>query len=116
MWTEARRRGHSIDELSRWLSSAPAKLIGLDQRKGSIAAGCDADLVIWKPDREFRVSPELIHHRHKLTPYAGRTLAGAVQQTFLRGQKIYDEGAFSDGPTGALLAREERGSLESEAS
>ena len=62
--------------------------------KGSIKQGADADIVIWNPDKEFRVTPETIHHRHKLTPYAGEVLQGVVEKTFLRGQIVYDGGEF----------------------
>jgi allantoinase len=103
VWTEARRRGHSLSEVTRWLCHAPAQLVGLDQRKGSIAVGHDADLVIWNPAREFKVKGAALEHRHKLTPYEGLVLSGVVEQTFLRGEKVYDEGEFVTRPRGVLL-------------
>lgn len=102
-WTEAKQRAHSITDLDRWLCKAPAALVGLSKRKGSLAIGCDADIVIWNPDKVFQVEPETLHHRHKLTPYAGRTLSGLVEKTFLRGEKIYDAGTFTPDPRGQLL-------------
>lgn len=103
IWTEVKRRGYALADLTRWLSSAPARLVGLDQRKGSIAVGHDADLVIWNPSQQFRVEGELLHHRHKVTPYQGRVLDGVVEKTFLRGRKIYDSGEFIGEPSGQLL-------------
>ena len=103
IWTEAERRGFSISSLIQWLCRGPAELVGLDRRKGSLAVGCDADIVIWKPDQEFRVEPAVIHHRHKLTPYAGEVLRGVVHSTFLRGKLIYRGGEFPTEPTGILL-------------
>jgi allantoinase len=103
VWTEASRRGHSVADLARWLCSAPAKLVGLENRKGRIAAGCDADLVIWNPTQQFQVTGEALHHRHKLTPYEGRMLHGVVEKTFLRGRKIYDGGDFIGEPRGLML-------------
>src|SRR5437762_6128000 len=88
MWTEAKPRGLTINQLAQWLCAAPARQVGLAQRKGSIRVGCDADIVIWNPDREFQVSPSLIHHRHKVTPYAGEILHGVVENTVLRGQLV----------------------------
>ncbi|MEP6718868.1 MAG: allantoinase AllB [bacterium] len=103
VWTEAQRRGHSINDLSRWLCAAPAQLVNLKNRKGHIAAGCDADIVIWNPAKQFQVSASGLHHRHKLTPYEGKTLSGVVEKTFLRGRKIYDGGEFCDERRGLLL-------------
>jgi allantoinase len=103
IWTEARRRGFSLVEVSQWLCANPARQVGLHSRKGAIAVGHDADLVVWNPDQEFIVEAQALHHRHKLTPYAGETLAGVVQQTFLRGRKVYDVGQFSGLPQGEML-------------
>jgi allantoinase len=103
VWTEAQRRDHYLEDLSRWLCAAPAQLVGLQNRKGKIAAGFDADLVIWDPKRQFMVAGQQLHHRHKLTPYEGKTLSGVVEKTFLRGRKIYDSGEFIGKPSGLLL-------------
>jgi allantoinase len=106
VWTEARARGHSIERVVEWVAAAPARLVGLDKRKGAIRKGCDADFVLYRPDEQFRVEPSMLHHRHKLTPYAGRTLSGVVEATFLRGARIYERGNFkSEAAIGALLAR-----------
>jgi len=104
MWTEASARGFTINQAAEWLCDAPAKQVGLDGRKGAIAASYDADIVIWNPNSEFRVEPEIIHHRHKLTPYAGEVLRGVVEKTFLRGQMVYDGGEFGE-PKGQPLFR-----------
>jgi allantoinase len=104
VWTESNRRGFSLDQLARWLCSAPAKLVGLEQRKGSLKVGSDADIVIWNPAKQFQVEGSALHHRHKLTPYEGRRLEGVVEKTFLRGRKIYDGGEFIDEPRGLLLS------------
>jgi allantoinase len=105
MWTLASERGYSISHLADWLCRAPARLVGLDSRKGAIAVGYDADIVIWNPDETFRVEPSMIYHKHKLTPYAGQTLNGVVETTYLRGRKIYDRGQFSEKALGTMLLR-----------
>jgi allantoinase len=105
VWTEASARGYAVTHVAKWLCEGPARLAGLDRRKGSIAAGCDADFVIWNPDEKFRVDPAQLHHRHKITPYAGRELKGVVATTFLRGRKILERGDFSAGPIGHVLLR-----------
>jgi allantoinase len=105
VWTEARRRGYAVPRVAAWMCQAPAKLAGLEKRKGAIDVGCDADFVIWDPDTAFRVDPAQLCHRHKLTPYAGRELKGLVETTFLRGRKIFDRGEFSASPIGQVLYR-----------
>jgi allantoinase len=108
VWTEAKRRGFSLTHLARWLCEAPARLAGLDQQKGAIAPGHDADLVVWNPDVGFKVDPAQLHHRHKLTPYAGRDLMGIVEATFLRGVKIFERGNLCAVPAGQVLLRGKR--------
>jgi allantoinase len=93
VWTEARSRGYAVSRIAEWLSAAPARLAGLEQRKGRIAPGFDADLLIWNPDAKFTVDPMKLEHRHKVTPYAGRELFGVVETTFLRGVKVFDRSA-----------------------
>lgn len=105
VWTHARKRGFSIAQLSKWMSAAPARLAGLTGRKGAIAAGCDADLVIWDPDEGFTLGAEMIHHRHSVTPYLGHSLQGVVKVTLLRGQKIYEGGRFLGTPSGRAVLR-----------
>ncbi len=105
VWTEAARRGHDLRDLARWMCEATARLAGLSDRKGRIAPGLDADFVVWHPEASFRVEPRAIHHRHDVTPYAGRTLLGVVEATFLRGEKVYDrDGGFAE-PRGGTLTR-----------
>jgi allantoinase len=105
VWTEARRRGFSLVDLVRWVCGNPARQVSFETRKGAIAAGCDADLVIWNPDAQFTVNASTLQHRHKITPYAGEELSGVVQQTFLRGRRIYDRGQLTDAPLGHMLLR-----------
>ncbi len=107
-WTEARRRGFRPADLAAWMCSRPARLLGLSERKGAIAGGRDADFVVWYPDREFSVQSALLRHRHKVTPYEGRTLAGAVERTFLRGEAVFDRGVFAAAPLGRWLPSDER--------
>lgn len=105
IWTQMQKRGFGLRELTRWMSAAPAKLAGLDQRKGRLAVGFDADLVIFQPEKEFKVVPEIIHFRHKITPYSGMNLRGVVEAAYLRGVKIYEQGSFAENATGRLLTK-----------
>lgn len=100
VWTGLRAHGMSIVDLVRLMCQNTARFAGLDRRKGSIAVGKDADLVLFDDHREYVLAPESIEHRHKVTPYLGRTLCGQVQATFLRGHEIYRPGHFAASPRG----------------
>jgi allantoinase len=103
VWTKAKARGVSLDDLASWMSAAPAALAGLGERKGRLVAGADGDLVIWDPDAEFTVEAAALRQRHKITPYAGRRLRGVVHATFLRGQRIWSDGHLVKAASGRLL-------------
>ena len=105
VWTDARKRGFSMTQVAHWMSDGPAKLAGLGDKKGAIRVGADADLVVFDPDTKFTVDGAALEHRHALTPYAGETLNGAVEMTFLRGEKVFDHGTFPSGPKGMQCYR-----------
>jgi allantoinase len=109
VWSAARRRGHTLADLAEWMCAGPARLVGLDHRKGAIAPGRDADLVLLDPDATFTVDPASLYHRHPATPYAGRVLHGVVRATYLRGQIAWDATGPATDPRGRLLAREAPG-------
>lgn len=101
VWTEARTRGHALVDVIGWMAQRPAEVAGL-HRKGRIELGYHADLVVFAPDETFVVDPARLHHRHPVTPYAGRRLAGVVRDTWLRGRQI-----TGDDPHGQFLTRGE---------
>ena len=105
VWTEASSRGYAVPRLAEWLCSGPARLVGLENRKGAIAVGHDADFAIWNPDAKFSVDSTKLQQRHKITPYAGRQLLGPIETTFLRGRKVFDKGEFFPTPLGQVLHR-----------
>jgi allantoinase len=106
VWSEARRRGLGPGDLARLMSAAPARLAGLAHCKGRLAPGLDADVVVWDPDGAHRIEAGDLQFRHKISPYLGETLHGRVRTTLLRGQIVYDGGAFPSPPVGtALLGR-----------
>jgi allantoinase len=103
-WTGARDRGGTLPHLARWLAEAPAQLAGLDDRKGRIAVGMDADFVVWDPDGVTEVVGARLEHRHPITPYEGLRLRGTVLRTILAGETVYD-GAVVGPRTGRMLKR-----------
>ena len=105
IWTECKQRGYSLEQLINWMSKQPAKFIGKDQQKGQISPGFDADLVCWNPDKKYIIKKEVIHHKNKLTPYEGESLYGVVNATFLRGQKVYENGQFLGNPKGKIILK-----------
>ncbi|MFT7839946.1 allantoinase AllB [Saccharothrix sp. BKS2] len=98
VWTQARRRGHGLTDVVRWMATNPADLVGLTA-KGRIAPGADADFAVFAPDEAFVVDRAALHHRNPVTPYHGRPLSGVVRRTWLRGQPVDDR------PRGRLLTR-----------
>jgi allantoinase len=108
IWTRLSGKDYSLRHLVRWMCSGPAQLAGLENRKGAIAPGYDADIVVWNPEKSFVVKSRMLRHRHKLTPYLGELLRGVVETTFLGGEMIYDRGRFLGSPRGALLRRGDR--------
>lgn len=100
MWTEASRRGFTLMDIARWMAEGPARLAGCQARKGRIATGYDADLVVFDQDTTFQVTPERLHYRHPLSPYLGETLRGVVQATYLQGRPVFAGGDFPGKPGG----------------
>jgi allantoinase len=108
VWTEASRRGISLDSVAAWMARRPAELLGIAASKGAVAAGRDADLVVFDAAVALAVEAGSLHDRHRLTPYEGRQLRGRVEATYLRGFKIFESGSFTmPGRGRVLLSRPE---------
>ena len=103
MWTEAKRRNFNLKDITKWMSSNPALFIHKNASKGKIKKGYDADITVWNPNKKFTVDTSMILHRHKLTPYQGMALLGTVEQTYVYGKKIYDQGKFLNLNAGKML-------------
>jgi len=102
VWSSARERGVELVEVARWMSTAPARRVGL-VGKGEIVVGADADLCVFAPDETFVVDPARLHHKNPVSAYAGRTLTGTVRATWLRGARV----DLDAPPRGHLLTRGE---------
>jgi allantoinase len=96
------QRGMDASQFVRQMSANPARIFGLYPRKGTIAVGSDADLILLDPEREWTVRDEDAFHRQKWTPWAGKTLTGRVIRTIRRGQTIYDDRLDGDASVPAM--------------
>ncbi|MBB5341684.1 allantoinase AllB [Tunturiibacter gelidoferens] len=98
--TDCNRRGHTLEDIARWMSAAPAALAGLTHQAGALQSGRDANFVVFDTEAEFTVTPDKLHYRHTISPYMGETLRGLVKATYLRGEPAYVEGTFAPTPQG----------------
>ncbi|MBB5056582.1 allantoinase [Granulicella aggregans] len=103
IWTECQKRGFSLDDLARWMSSAPASLAGIGDQAGAILPGRDANFTVFDPDASFTVTTDALHYRHPVSPYLGEQLYGVVHATYLRGYLVFQDGVITDTPQGREL-------------
>ncbi|GEN79864.1 dihydropyrimidinase [Actinotalea fermentans] len=99
--------------LNRWVevcSTQVAKTFGLHPRKGLLAAGADADVVVFDPNRPRTISAQTHHMNVDYSAYEGQTLPGSVVTTFLRGKKIVDDGQFCGTRSGGAFLKRSVGS------
>jgi allantoinase len=108
IWTEGQRHAITFPQLTKWLCEQPAKLAGLENRKGKIAPGFDADFAVFDSNVNWNITPADTFHRHKGSPYLGRRVMGKVVGTYLRGEKIYEEGKFPGKPRGEFLLKDKK--------
>ena len=76
-------------------STNAAKIYGLHPRKGTIAVGADADIVLWDPERKVSLTNSILHHNCDYTPYEGRELTGYPVMTLSRGEVVMEEAKMS---------------------
>lgn len=102
----------SLNRFVELMSTAPAKLFGLFPRKGTLAIGSDADIVLFDPDERHTISAHTQHSDCDFTLFEGRQVTGRVKKVMLRGQWLVDDDEWV-GPTGRgrFVARGELGAL-----
>lgn len=106
LWQAAQQGRLTLNRLVEITAATPAKLFGLYPRKGSIAPGADADLVLWNPKQKTTISAKTHHMNVDYNPYEGMVVQGAVQEVYLRGKKIVEKGSFMGGAKiGGFLER-----------
>lgn len=95
-----------LPQFVRLTAANPARLFGLFPRKGSVAPGADADLVLWDPKRRVRISNALMQHAIDYTPYEGREVTGWPVMTIARGRVVMQDGRIDATPgDGRFLPR-----------
>jgi len=100
------QRGWSMNRFVQLTSTAPAKLFGLFPRKGTIAVGSDADVVIWDPEARWTISAASHHMRVDYNPYEGMEVQGKAAQVFSRGRLVVEGDRFLAKPgDGQFLKR-----------
>jgi allantoinase len=102
-------RGMALTEFARMTASAPAKLYGLYPGKGEIAVGFDADLVLYDPERTWRVSSASFRGAAKWSVFDGLECRGRVVRTIVHGTTVFAEGHdFAAAGSGRFIARAAR--------
>jgi allantoinase len=108
LWTAARQHNCDLPDIAKWLCENPARLAGKENTRGKIEKGFDADLTVWDPEKSFYVRKEIIHHRHKITPYINEKLYGEIEQTYLKGEKVFDKGKFLHLNRGKIISNNKK--------
>ncbi len=109
IWTEASERNIPLTQIVDWMATQPAEFAGLAGRKGRIAPGYDADLVVFDDSANFVITSDIIKYRHKITPYEGRSVKGMIDKTLLRGLPVYADGDIVGSPAGQAILRTANG-------
>lgn len=94
LWKSAYERNFPVHSILKYWAEGPADFIGLGHRKGKLAPGFDADILIWDPEVTWGLKESDILHRHKVCPYIGKTMKGRVEKTIVAGKLVYDAGRF----------------------
>lgn len=90
----------SLNQFVELTSYRPARLYGLYPRKGTIAIGADADIVLWDPTRKVHIANQNLHHAVDYTPYEGIEVTGWPMTTFSRGEMIVRDGEYLEPSAG----------------
>ncbi|MBU2996625.1 allantoinase AllB [Cellulophaga baltica] len=105
MNTKCFKEAIALEKLIPLLTENPAKFLGLENKKGFLKEGFDADIVVWDDNEIFELKEELIQHRHKPTPYLNHKLKGVVKATFVNGNLVFSESEIIATNKGELLER-----------
>ena len=95
LWDGGVRKGRiSMNRFVEITSTAPAKIFGLYPKKGTIAVGADADLLVWDPEKKHVLSQKTLHMRVDYSPFEGQEVTGAATHVFSRGKLVVENGSY----------------------
>lgn len=95
----------SLEQMCRLLSENPAKLYGVYPRKGVIRQGSDADIVVLDPCKEDVITVSKQHYNMDYAPFEGTKLKGVIEQVYLRGTKVFENGEILEEKKGEYIHR-----------
>jgi dihydropyrimidinase len=99
----------SLNRFVELTSTSPAKIFGLFPRKGTIAPGSDADIVVFDPEKTLKLGVKTLHMRVDYNPYEGREVTGVTDTVISRGKVVIDGGKFvGKAGAGSFLKRDTR--------
>lgn len=101
-------RGLTLEQMCRLLSENAAKLYGLYPKKGCIAEGSDADIVVWNPDAEWILTDDNQHGNADYCPYHGCKVRGIAEKVYLRGELVSENGSVLKERKGTYIPRKKR--------
>ena len=102
-WTKAKEYNLTVENVSQLMSSNVARFLELDDRKGKIAIGFDADITVWNPEGKITIQEKDVLHKHSTSPYLNKELFGEVIKTYLRGEIVYQKNITNDSFIGEAI-------------
>ncbi len=104
----------TLERLVEITASAPARFFGIENRKGRLAAGLDADFVVFDPEESWTVRAEDLHNMNRYTPHEDQTFTGRVRSLYVRGQRVFHRRpdgieSFGEPGTGRWMRRDHGG-------
>jgi dihydropyrimidinase len=94
LYEGVRNKRITLNRFVEITATAPAKIFGMYPRKGTVAVGADADLVIWDPEKRFELSHKNLHMRADYASYEGKWVTGAPKLVMSRGETLVDNDKF----------------------
>lgn len=108
MYHEVAEGRLSLGRFVEVLSENPARIVGIDHRKGFLQPGLDADVVLLDPSGVTEISEDRLHSKNSVTPFEGWKTNGRIAEVYLRGQRVFSEGKVIGAPAGEFLPSDHR--------